>query len=149
MLPFHNRHDLGIYFARFITVVLIIGFMSSTVSVTMTGTLILNNDQGKLENVIRNLKNFSQFKSSKEASNKMRAMITALQSASGIIYTKQTSENTHNEIIGVVFKLPFICTDSARIPGADHGSALSEPDWINTYRSIDISPTPPPPIFLS
>ena len=145
-----NRyHNLLGILCRSLICALITGFILSTTSVNLTGVFFLQDDSHSLENVIRNLKHFSQVQNAEEASLRMRAMIVALQSASGLMMVKKTETNDRQEKLVVTIKLSFLISEPSGLQGPAYNKHLNSLDWKNNYHSISITPPAPPPLLFS
>ncbi len=143
------NHRVTTLVHRFLIILLVLGFLFSNFAVNMTQEDLLLSGQNGLENVIKNLKSFSDLTSSKEASHKMRAMVIALQSASGLLVTKQIPGEENSEVIAIFFKLAFLFSTKDTDTASMQCVALANNAWINNYSSIIIPPPSPPPLAFS
>lgn len=143
------NHTVSIVVRRILIILLVLGFLFSNSTINIAERNLLLNGQVGLENVIKNLRSFSDVASSNEASYNMRAMVIALQSASGLLVTKQVPGEENSEVIAVFFKLPFLSSAKDTITHSLQCVDLADNDWTNNYSSINIPPPSPPPLFLS
>lgn len=143
------NHRVTVSVHRFLTILLVCGFVFSNSAINISQKNLLQNGQSGLENVIKNLRSFSDLTNAKEASHKMKAMVIALQSASGLLVTKQLDGEENGEVIAVFFKLPFLASAKDTVAISRQCIDLANNEWINIYSSINIPPPSPPPLLLA
>lgn len=134
---------------RFLILLLVAGFVFSNSALNLGKNEVIESGEPGLANVIQNIKNLERIDSSKQASQQMRAMIIALQSASGLLVTRKLPGQDSSEVVVVFFKLPFLFSSSAAVSNTINCADLAPVDWNNNYTSIKLSPPSPPPLYLS
>ena len=143
------NHRVNAIVRRFLIILLVLGFVFSNNAINISQKNLLLQGQPGLENVIKNLRSFSDLTTAQEASHKMKAMIIALQSVSGLLLTKQLPEEENSEVIAVFYKLAYLFSDPNIVSHSTSFTSLEDSDWINHYLSIRLAPPSPPPLLLS
>jgi len=149
-VPETTNHKVTAAAVRLLILLLVSGFMFSYSCVNISGTSLLNNGQEDLANVIQSLQSFSRVNSEKDASKRMRTLIIAFQSASGLLLARQASGEKESEVIAVFYKLPFLFPSTHAAAGSTTSCiALGDTVWVNSYISILLTPPVPPPLLFS
>jgi len=134
---------------RFLILLLVAGMGMGNFTLNLAKNKALPPGQPSLASVIKNVQYFQQINSPEQASQQMRAMIVALQSASGLLVARKSPGTERTEVVAFFFKLPFLFSSSAALQASLDCIHLAPVDWCNNYSSIQLDPPSPPPLFLS